>query len=270
MLDVAPLTATIGAEVAGVDLADDLDETVIDAIRDALLEWKVVFFRNQHRLDRSRHIAFARRFGDLEVHPITPPGQAQPEVFVIPAGGNFRAPDRWHSDVTWRPEPSMGSILRAVELPPVGGDTLWADMGKAYDLLDDETKARIDGLKATHDYASAFGRDKPPEVQAKMRAKHPTVEHPVVRTHPETARKTLYVNASFTRSMIGMDDAEGGPLLRRLYRQATIVDVQCRFRWQPGSVAFWDNRATQHIVSNDFLPAKRVMERVTVAGDKPF
>jgi taurine dioxygenase len=143
-------------------------------------------------------------------------------------------------------------------------------MGKAYDLLDDETKERIDGLKATHDYASAFGYGKPPEVQAEMRAKHPTVEHPVVRTHPETGRKTLYVNVAFTRSIIGMDDAQSRRLLRRLYRQATIVDVQCRFRWRPGSVAFWDNRATQHVVSNDFLPAKRVMERVTVVGDKPF
>jgi taurine dioxygenase len=270
MLEVAPLTATIGAEVIGVDLADTVDDTVIDEIRDSLLAWKVLFFRDQHRLDRSSHIAFARRFGDLEVHPITPAGQDQPEVFVIPAGGTFHAPDTWHSDVTWRPEPSMGSILRAVELPALGGDTLWADMGKAYDLLDDETKERIDGRKATHDYASAFGRGKPPEVQAKMRAEHPTVEHPIVRTHPETGRKTLYVNAGFTRSIVGMDDSESRPLLRRLYRQSTIVDVQCRFRWQPGSVAFWDNRATQHIVSNDFLPAKRVMERVTVAGDKPF
>jgi taurine dioxygenase len=270
MLDVAPLTATIGAEVSGVDLAEDLDDTVIDEIRDSLLEWKVLFFRDQHRLDRARHIAFGRRFGDLEVHPITPAGQDQPEVFVIPAGGKFRAPDTWHSDVTWRPEPSMGSILRAVELPPIGGDTLWADMGKAYDLLDDETRARIDGLKATHDYASAFGRGKPPEVQEKMRAEHPTVEHPIVRAHPETGRKTLYVNVAFTRSIVGMDDIESARLLRRLWRQSTIVDVQCRFRWQPGSVAFWDNRATQHVVANDFLPAKRVMERVTVAGDKPF
>jgi taurine dioxygenase len=270
MLDIAPLTATIGAEIGGVDLAGELDDAVIDAIREALLEWKVVFFRDQHRLDRERHVAFGRRFGELEIHPITPKDQEQPEVFVIPAGGKFRAPDNWHSDVTWRPEPSMGSILRAVELPPLGGDTLWADMGKAYDLLDDETKEQIDGLQATHDYASAFGRGQPPEVQERMRAENPTVEHPVVRTHPETGRSTLYVNIAFTRSVVGMDDDEGRRLLRRLYRQATIVDVQCRFRWRPGSVAFWDNRATQHIVSNDFLPARRVMERVTVAGDKPF
>lgn len=270
MLTITPLTATIGAEIGGVELADDLDDAVIEEIRETLLEWKVVFFRDQHRLDRASHIAFGRRFGDLEIHPVTPKDQEQPEVFVIPAGGKFRAPDSWHSDVTWRPEPSLGSILRAVELPPLGGDTLWADMGKAYDLLDDDTKELIDGRKATHDFASTFGYGKPPEVQAKIREQHPTVEHPIVRTHPETGRKTLYVNVGFTRSIVGMDDAEGRALLDKLFRQSTIVDVQCRFRWQPGSVAFWDNRATQHIVSNDFLPARRIMERVTVVGDKPF
>jgi taurine dioxygenase len=269
-LTIEPMTATIGAEVGGVDLADDLSDDTIEEVRQALLDWKVIFFREQHRLDRTSHVAFGRRFGDLEIHPITPKDQEQPEVFVIPAGGTFRAPDNWHSDVTWRPEPSLGSILRAVELPPIGGDTLWADMGKAYDLLDDETKERIDGLKATHDYASAFGRGQPQEVQDRMRAKHPSVEHPVVRTHPETGRKTLYVNVGFTRQIVGMDPEESAALLRRLYRQSSIVDVQCRFRWRPGSVAFWDNRATQHVVSNDFLPAKRVMERVTVVGDKPF
>ena len=270
MLQVEPLTVHIGAEVSGVDLAEDLDDDVIEEIRAALLEWKVIFFRDQHRLDRERHVSFGRRFGELEIHPITPKEQEQPEVFVIPAGGTFRAPDNWHSDVTWRPEPSLGSILRAVRLPDLGGDTLWADMGMAYDLLDDDTKELIEGRKATHDYASAFGRGQPPEVQERMREKHPTVEHPIVRTHPETGRKTLYVNVGFSRSIVGMDDAEGVPLLRRLYRQSAIVDLQCRFRWRPGSVAFWDNRATQHIVSNDFLPAKRVMERVTIVGDKPF
>ena len=269
-ITIDPMTVTIGAEIGGVDLADDLSDDTIEEIRQALLDWKVIFFRDQHRLDRASHVAFGRRFGDLEIHPVTPKDQDQPEVFVIPAGGEFRAPDNWHSDVTWRPEPSLGSILRAVKLPPLGGDTLWADMGKAYDLLDEETKELIDDKKATHDYASAFGRNQPPDVQDKMRKQHPTVEHPIVRTHPETSRKTLYVNVGFTRSIVGMDPEEGDALLRRLYHQSTIVDTQCRFRWRPGSVAFWDNRATQHIVSNDFLPRGRVMERVTVVGDKPY
>ena len=269
-LTVEPMTATIGAEIGGVDLADDLDAETIAAIRAALLEWKVVFFRDQHALDRKRHIAFGRAFGDLEVHPLTPKDQEEPEIFVLPAGGKYKAPGVWHSDVTWRPEPSMGSILRAVVLPPVGGDTLWADMGAAYDLLDDDTKHEIDGLVGLHDFTRAFGYGQPEDVRAKMRAKYPTVEHPVVRTHPETGRKTLYVNASFTCGIKDMEPHQAFGVLDRLQRQASVPDVQCRFRWAPGSVAFWDNRATQHTVSNDFLPARRVMERVTVVGDRPF
>jgi taurine dioxygenase len=268
-LSIQPLTAHIGAEIHGVELDDELSDKTISEIRAALLDWKVVFFRDQHQLDREAHVRFGRRFGDLEIHPLTPADQPYAEVFVLKSGGSNRAPDNWHSDVTWRPEPSLGSILRAVELPPLGGDTLWADMGEAYDMLDDHTKGRVDGRVAFHDYASTFGRGLPEADQQRMRDEHPTVEHPVVRTHPETGRKTLYVNRGFTRGIKGMDDDEARSLLNRLYRMATIVDLQCRFRWQPGSVAFWDNRATQHIASNDFLPARRVMERVTIVGDRP-
>ena len=269
-LTVTPLTAHIGAEIGGVRLADDLPAEIVAELRALLLEWKVIFFREQHSLDRDRHVAFGRQFGELEVHPLTPKDQDHPEIFVLPAGGKAKAPGVWHSDVTWRPEPSLGSILRAVELPPVGGDTLWADMGVAYDLLDDATKAEIDELAAVHDYMRAFAWLYPEDKRADARAAHPLVEHPVVRTHPETGRKTLYVNASFTSAIKGRDDDRGKQLLRRLERQATIPDVQVRFKWEPGSVAFWDNRATQHIVSNDFLPARRVMERVTVVGDRPY
>ena len=264
------MTATIGAEIGGVDLAENLSAETIAEIRAALLEWKVVFFRDQHRLDRDRHVAFGRAFGELEVHPLTPKDQVEAEVFVLPAGGTNRAPDVWHSDVTWRPEPSLGSILRVVESPPLGGDTLWSDMGAAYDLLNESTKEQVDDLVALHDFTRAFGIGQPPEIQERMRAKYPTVEHPVIRTHPETGRKTIYVNGSFTMGIKGMDEAEGSRLLDRLQRTATVADVQCRFRWAPGSVAFWDNRATQHVVSNDFLPARRVMERVTVVGDRPY
>jgi taurine dioxygenase len=269
-LTADPLTANIGAEICGVDLCDNLSDDIIAEIRNALLDWKVVFFRDQH-LDRGAHVAFGRRFGDLEVHPLTPPGQDHPEVFVLPSEGTFRAPDTWHSDVTWRPEPSMGSILRIVEMPPLGGDTLWADMGLAYDLLPDAVRDEIDQLVGLHDYLRAFGwMAKTTEAKDRMRAEHPIVEHPVIRTHPETKRKTLYVNGAFTCGIKGMDSDRAVKLLDHLQRQATIPDVQCRFRWGPGSVAFWDNRATQHCVSNDFLPARRVMERVTVVGDRPY
>lgn len=269
-MKIEPLTATIGAEISGVDLASALPDDVITAIRAALLDWKVIFFRDQSDLDRDRHIAFGRRFGELEVHPLTPADQKEPEIFVLPSEGKMRAPDVWHSDVTWRPEPSLGSILRIVESPPLGGDTLWADMGAAYDLLDEPTRERIDPLVGLHDYTRVFGRHLSAERQEKMREKHPTVEHPVVRTHPETGRRTIYVNAAFTCGIKDMDAADARPLLRTLEHTAAIPDVQCRFRWSPGSVAFWDNRATQHCVSNDFLPHRRVMERVTVVGDHPF
>jgi taurine dioxygenase len=269
-MKVEPLTATIGAEILGVDLSSELSDDVIAELRAALLDWKVIFFRDQHDLDRARHIAFGRRFGDLEVHPLTPADQEEPEIFVLPSEGKMRAPDVWHSDVTWRQEPSMGSILRIVVSPPLGGDTLWADMGAAYDLLDDGTREQIDGLVALHDYVRVFGRHLPADEQAKLREEHPTAEHPVVRTHPETGRKTIYVNGAFTCGIKGMDAVEARPLLAKLEHTATIPDVQCRFRWSAGSVAFWDNRATQHCVSNDFLPHRRVMERVTVVGDRPY
>jgi taurine dioxygenase len=269
-LTVEPVTATIGAEVSGIDLAEELTDETIGEIRAALLEWKVLFFRDQHRLDRAGHIAFGRRFGDLEIHPGTPLDQPDREVLILGSGGRKKAPAVWHSDVTWRPEPSLGSILRAVELPPVGGDTLWADMAAAYDRLDDATKAQIDGLVARHDYTSAFGQlVTSEEVRAQMRIDHPTAEHPVVRTHPETGRKAIYVNAAFTIGIKGMADDEAGSLLSRLYLTASSPDVQCRLRWRPGTLAFWDNRSAQHIASNDFLPARRVMERVTIVGDRP-
>jgi taurine dioxygenase len=263
------LTATIGAEISGVNLADDLSDETIAEIRSALVEWKVIFCRDQHALDRASHIAFGRRFGELEVHPKTPLDAEHPEVLVIAAGGERRAPDVWHSDVTWRPEPSMGSILRAVELPPLGGDTLWSDMTAAYDALDDDFKEQLHDLVALHDYTVSFGYGQPADVQARMRAENPTVEHPVIRTHPETGRKAIYVNGAFTIGIKGLAHSPAQQILDQLQRQATIPDFQCRFRWQPGSVAFWDNRATQHCVSNDFLPARRVMERVTVVGDRP-
>jgi taurine dioxygenase len=267
---IEPLTATIGAEIGGVDLASEVSDDTIAEIRAALLAWKVIFFRDQHGLDRDSHIAFGRRFGDLEVHPLTPADQKEPEIFVLPSEGKPRAPDVWHSDVTWRPEPSMGSILRIVESPPLGGDTLWADMGAAYDLLQGRVRERIDNLVGLHDYVRVFGSHLPADEQAKLREKHPTSEHPVVRTHPETGRRTIYVNGAFTCGIKDMDDAEARPLLASLELMATVPDVQCRFRWSPGSVAFWDNRATQHCVSNDFLPHRRVMERVTVVGDRPY
>ena len=267
--DAAPVGATVGAELSGLDLTVDLSDGVIGEVRQALLDYKVVFFRGQH-LSADQHVAFARRFGDLEVHPFLKSNDALPELVRFektPDVGGYE--NGWHSDVTWRAEPSMGSILRAVEVPPSGGDTLFADMYAVYEGLDDATREHIDPLLAVHDYSQVFGSFIPADKRAEMREKFPLVEHPVVRTHPETGRRLLYLNRFFGRSIVGVPEAESHALIDRLCRRAEIVEYQCRFRWAPGSIAFWDNRAVQHYASSDYWPARRVMERATIIGDRP-
>lgn len=266
--EVRPLSPTIGAELLNVDLRE-IDEALVAEIRAALLAHKVVFFRDQV-LDRSQHIALARGFGELEIHPATPRDQPDPEVLRIAHGPGSRGQENyWHSDVTWRAEPSLGSILRAIELPEVGGDTLFANMNLAFDDLDDDLKDRLCDLTAVHDIARVFaGRlNKNP---AALHERFPPQEHPVVRTHPETGQRILYVNVAFTSHIKDMDRDESDQLLTRLYRTASRPEYQCRFRWAPGSLAFWDNRACQHYAASDYFPAVRIMERVTIKGDGPY
>jgi len=242
---------------------------VIAEIRRALLEFKVVFFRDQH-IDRAQHVAFARRFGELEIHPATRPDAEHREILRIEHGPNSRGTENnWHSDVTWREKPSLGSILRAVELPEVGGDTLFADMYAAYDGLSPEMKRFVCGLTAVHDIARVFA-SKLGKKAEELHEKYPPVEHPVVRTHPETGRRLIYVNVGFTDRIKGLSPKESAWLLDHLYATAANADIQCRFRWEPGSLAFWDNRACQHFAASDYFPARRVMERATIAGDKPY
>jgi taurine dioxygenase len=270
---VVALSPTIGAIIDGVSLADPIDAALHAELNRALLEWKVIFFRRQ-RITREQHAAFARLWGPLERHPFVklhvPQPDDAPEVLrlekndVVPGVENV-----WHSDVSWRAEPSLGSVLRAVELPPVGGDTLWADMGAAYDLLSPRLRERIDGLMAIHDWIDTFGRGMDDATREALRPDFPPMQHPVVRTHPETGRRTLYVNGAFTQSIVGLEPEESDALLARLYAQAMYPEVQCRFRWEPGDVAFWDNRATQHYASSDYFPQRRVMERITIVGDRP-
>ena len=264
---VRPLTPSIGAEVP-VELRH-VDADIERDLRQALLDWKVLFFRDQ-QLTVEEHRDFGRRWGELEVHPFLPEGDI-PEVVRFEKGDDSKGYENiWHSDVTWRQIPSMASILRAREVPEVGGDTLWADMGAAYDGLADEVKERIDGLTAIHDFTQTFGLAYQGEELERLREQYPPAEHPVVRTHPETGRKTLYVNEIFTSHLVGLDDDESDALLRQLVKQARIPEYQCRFRWTVDAVAFWDNRATQHYAVSDYWPARRVMERVTVIGDKPY
>jgi len=271
---LSPLTPTIGAEVGDIDLTQPVDAETRDGLRAALRDWKVLFFRDQD-ITTDQHLTFARNFGALEVHPFAPQKPGYPEVLAITHNEKSRGRENtWHSDVTWREAPSLGSILRCLECPPVGGDTLFADMYAAYDGLSDEVKARIEGRMAVHDFAH-FRRSlrrqgkSEAEIEAFNRA-YPMVEHPVVRTHPETGRKAIYVNSPFTQSIVGLEKDESAALLAHLYAQAAIPEYQCRFRWDVNSIAFWDNRSSQHYAASDYWPAVRRMERVTVIGDRPI
>ena len=267
-ITISALTPAIGAEIGNIDLRQTSSGEIAD-IRAALLEYKVVFFRDQ-TLTQAEHIAFARQFGDLEIHPATPKSQSNPEVLHIAHGPDSKGKENfWHSDVTWREKPSLGSILKAVKVPAVGGDTLFANMVMAYELLPDDIKEVITGRVAVHDIARVFaGRlNKSAE---ELRERYPPMEHPIVRTHPETGESVLYVNTAFTSHIKDMEERDSTRLLRQLYRTAANPEIQCRFRWQQGSLAFWDNRASQHFASSDYFPQVRKMERVTIAGDRPF
>lgn len=269
-ITVEPLSPTIGAEIGGVRMGSDVPAEQVAEIRRALLEWKVVFFRDQD-VSVAEHVAFGRYFGELEIHPFTPNREDHPEVVVIHHDERSKTgQNRWHSDVTWRLEPSLGSILRARIVPPVGGDTLFADMFAAYEGLTDEVKEKIDGATAVHSFEHNFGARMTAEQREKFLEKYPRARHPVVRTHPESGRKGIYVNAAFTTRIEGMEEDESRRLLRHLYRQASIPEYQCRFRWQENSVAFWDNRAVQHYAAFDYHPQTRRVERVTVVGDRPY
>ncbi len=268
-LTIEPLTPSIGAELHGLDLGSPDIARHIPAIRAALNTHKVIFFRDQH-LTAAQHIAFARHFGDLEIHPATPKDQANPEILRIAHGPDSKGRENnWHSDVTWREKPSLGSILRAVTVPDVGGDTLFANMHAAYLNLSPEMQRIACSLVAVHDIARVFAGRLGKSAE-ELHAKYPPMEHPVVRTHPETGEPCLYVNTGFTSHIKGLSRRESDALLAHLYAQAANPEIQCRFRWRPGSIAFWDNRASQHFACSDYFPAVRIMERVTIAGCRPF
>lgn len=268
-LDIRPMTPAIGAEILNIDLGgSDIAERVPE-IRAALLKHGVIFFRDQD-LTQEQHIAFARHFGELEIHPATPKDEPNPEVLRIAHGPKSRGSENnWHSDVTWREEPSLGSILLAREVPECGGDTLFANMHLAYERLSEQMQRHCESLTAVHDIARVFAKRLGKSIE-ELHEKYPPVRHPVIRTHPETGERAVYVNNGFTSHIEGLARDESAWLLDHLYKTAWDVEIQCRFRWEAGSVAFWDNRVCQHFAVSDYYPARRVMERVTIAGDKPF
>ena len=270
-ITVAPISPVLGAEISGVDLRQPLDNQAYAEIHQALLDHQVIFFRDQD-IDWDQHKAFGRRFGELHIHPTSPPPEGHPEILVIHADENSKtiAGENWHSDVTCDAEPPMGSILHLHEVPSPGGDTMFANMYAAYDALSEPMKALLDGLHAKHEsrhvHRGRLGNS------GKMRDgvdAYPESIHPVVRTHPETGRKALFVNANFTTGIEELKKAEGKALLEFLYRHTETPEFHCRFHWQPKSIAFWDNRCTQHRALWDYFPQTRHGYRVTVSGDRP-
>lgn len=269
-IEVRKLTPIIGAEISGIDLTRPLPEAQEAEIHRALAENQVIFFRDQP-LSADQHLAFGRLFGDLHIHPAAPHVDGLPELMIIHADrDSTRANgEDWHSDVSCDAEPPMGSILRIARCPPEGGDTLFASMYAAYDALSDRMKAYLDGLTAIHDGEHVY-RGTYANFGVKDKATYPRAEHPVVRIHPVTGRKALYVNRIFTTRIAGLPREESDAVLAFLLAHAESPLWQCRFRWRPDSIAFWDNRCVQHRAMWDYWPHTRSGNRVTVAGDKPY
>ena len=268
-IQVDKLTPHAGAEIRGVDLSQPLDERTFKEIHDALIDSGVIFFRDQH-LTPPQQKAFGRLFGELHMHPAAPRELAEhPEILVIHADEKSKhvAGENWHSDVSCDLEPPMGSILYMHELPPVGGDTLFASMYAAYEALSEPMKRFLEPLTAMHEgehvYRGRYGVDDTGKT-------FPKAEHPVVRTHPVSGRKALYVNGGFTTRIVQLKRPESDALLQFLYRHVETPEFHCRFRWQANSIAFWDNRCMQHHAMWDYYPQRRHGHRVTIRGDKPF
>jgi len=280
---IEPLTCNIGAELVGVSLADAArDDGLFAEIKAALLKHKVLFLRDQD-IDRADHVAFARRFGELENHPMVPSHPEHPglvQIYKDPSSPVDRYENSWHTDATWREAPPMGCVLRCIECPDVGGDTMWANMVVACEKLPAHVKEQIDGLRARHSIEASFGAALPVEKRLALKAQYPDAEHPVVRTHPETGEQILFVNGFATHFTnfhtaahvrYGQDYNPGAAqLLAYLVSQAFIPEYQVRWRWKKNSMAIWDNRSTQHYAVMDYPPCHRKMERAGIVGDRPF
>ena len=283
-IEVRPLASALGAEVLGVDLSGQLTNREFDIIHQAFLDHQVIFFRDQS-ITPEQHLSFAKKFGELDIHPFAAGLDDHPEIMPIIKESDDRTKinfgGKWHSDVTFYENPALGSILYALDIPKIGGDTLWANMYLAYEALSGGLKETLDGMTAVHCAGGAFGLNS----RATRRIKDgssismtvtPSEEaekeviHPVIRTHPETGRKLLFVNSNFTQRFAGWSEEESLPLLEFLWTHATQPAFTCRFQWRKGSIAFWDNRCTQHLAMNDYQGQRREMHRVTVCGDKPY
>jgi len=285
-LRIEPLSCAIGAELLDLNLADAVhDDGLFQEIYAALLRHKVLFLRDQtlDKLSRLHHMAFAQKLGQLEDHPMVPSHPEAPglvQIYKTPDSPIDRYENAWHTDGTFRAKPALGCVLRCIECPPVGGDTIWANMHLAYEKLPDHVKQQIDGLIANHSFNASFAAAMPIEKRLAMKAQYPDAEHPVVRTHPDTGEKILFVNGFATHFVnyhnkdkvrYGQDYNQGaGDLMQYLISQAYIPEYQVRWRWRPYSMAIWDNRSTQHYAVMDYPPCHRKMERAGIVGSVPF
>ena len=275
-LTITPLSHALGAQISGVDIAQPLNVEQRDAIEQALLKHQVLFFRDQP-ITPEQQARFAANFGDLHIHPIYPNVPEQPEVLILDtAQTDVRDNAVWHTDLTFLPTPALGAVLSAKLLPAFGGDTLWASGIAAYEALSEPLKVLLQGLSATHDFVKSFPLERfgnTPQALEQWEAtrkKNPPLSHPVIRTHPVSGRKSLFVNEGFTTRINELSDSESEAILKLLFAHATRPEFTIRWRWQTDDVAFWDNRVTQHFAVDDYRPARRVMHRATVLGDVPF
>ncbi|HWB49191.1 MAG TPA: TauD/TfdA family dioxygenase [Stellaceae bacterium] len=277
-ITVNRISGALGAEISGVDLSQTLDDAVIGEIRQALVENCVIFFRDQ-RLTPAQHLAFGRRFGELQVHDFVEGMADNEEILEVRKEAdemrNFGG--GWHSDVSYLEKPALGSVLYAHEVPAYGGDTMFANQYLAYETLSDGLKDMLGEMRAMHSARKSYGLYAPRAADKGKRSMnirftdeaHAEVDHPVVRRHVESGRKCLYVHGGFTTRFQDMTEEESAPLLNYLYRHAVRPEFTCRFRWERGSIAFWDNRCVQHNAINDYHGQRRVMHRVTIEGERP-
>ncbi|MFK7977455.1 MAG: taurine dioxygenase [Halioglobus sp.] len=273
-LDIQPIAGALGAEIHGIDLTSSLSHSEYQTLRELLVQYEVIFFRNQD-ISPAQHKTLAESFGPLQRHPAYTTVEGFDEITILES-----TPDKptkiemWHSDMTFRLHPPMGTILRSVVVPPKGGDTLWSSMTAAYEGLSKPMQTLLEGLNAIHDFKHGFkeslaepgGADR----LADAVAENPPVSHPVIRNHPESGKKVIFVNSLFTTHIDGLPRGESDALLAFLYQHITTAEYTCRFQWQPNSIAIWDNRSTQHKPVNDYFPAHRQLLRTTIDGDKPY
>ena len=274
MLDIKPVAGALGVEIHGLDLSRALGAREHALLRDLLNEHEVIFFRDQD-ISPVLQKSLALSFGPLQTHPAYETVEGFPELTILESTAEKPTKiEAWHSDMTFRQHPPMGTVLRSVIVPPKGGDTLWSSMTAAYNGLSRPMRDLLDGLSAVHDFSHGFreslaepgGRER---LAAAVEA-NPPVSHPVIRIHPETGRKVIFVNSLFTTHIEGLPGAESDALLQFLFRHITTPEYTCRFQWRPHSIAIWDNRSTQHKPINDYFPAHRRLLRITIDGDKPY